>query len=195
MSIKLVDIIVKHTGKYMSYYQIDYVTDSGRLKTYEMVSKIGSKISDIEKLTEDTLAIPSKAVIVHAYNEDHSKILINKEFRLGINKFIYNQVAGFIEPGETLEQAANRELQEETGLNITKIIDILPPSFTNAPVCDDNVPLVICTAAGTIVNSTNEIEITEPFWATKQEVKELLHSDIPFSGRLQTFAYMWVNSL
>ena len=57
------------------------------------------------------------------------KILLSRVFRLAVNKWVYNFPAGLIDEGETVERAAIRELQEETGLKGTKILNILLVSF------------------------------------------------------------------
>lgn len=49
-------------------------------------------------------------------DEDDEKILLNKEYRMSVGGFVYNFPAGLIDDGETPEQAARRELKEETDL-------------------------------------------------------------------------------
>ena len=43
---------------------------------------------------------------------------------MGVNRHIYNLCAGMMEKGEDIEQTISRELHEETGLFVDKIIDI-----------------------------------------------------------------------
>jgi ADP-ribose pyrophosphatase len=46
---------------------------------------------------------------------DDGRILLEREFRVPIRKYIYNLPAGHIDPGESPKDAAKRELSEETG--------------------------------------------------------------------------------
>ena len=50
-------------------------------------------------------------VIAHMDN----KILIEKQYRRGVDDFVYELPAGWVDKNETPEQAAIRELKEETG--------------------------------------------------------------------------------
>lgn len=189
---KAKEIKLIHQGNFLNYYEILYEDTHSNLKTYEIVSKQGSKHSKTPMITLETLGELTQAVLMIVFNKDHSKILINKEFRLGVNKTVCNSVAGLIEEGETVEEAAARELFEETGLKLTKIIDILPNTYTCAPVTDEFIPTIICEAEGEIVDSTNPIEIIHPVWCSKQEARRMIMSnEYRFSGRLQSFIYAW----
>lgn len=44
-----------------------------------------------------------------------TKILIEKQYRRGVDDFVYELPAGWVDENETPEQAAIRELKEETG--------------------------------------------------------------------------------
>lgn len=73
----------------------------------------------------------SESVTIVAFSEDRKKLLLNKEFRLSVNREVYNLPAGLIEKGETIEESVRRELKEETGLDIVSIDRILPASFVS----------------------------------------------------------------
>jgi NAD+ diphosphatase len=65
------------------------------------------------------LAFPSAApaVIVAVVRDDRILLAHNRNFRPGF----YSVIAGFVDPGENLEQAAAREVREETGLEIANL--------------------------------------------------------------------------
>jgi len=60
------------------------------------------------------------AVAIAAFTDDN-KMILTKQYRHPLRKLIYDLPAGGIKDGETLEQAALRELEEETGYTAEKL--------------------------------------------------------------------------
>lgn len=63
------------------------------------------------------------------YDPDLNKIVLTEQFRIGVvgqtsHPWLFELVAGIMDPGETAEQVAIRETQEEAGLQIKAIIPI-----------------------------------------------------------------------
>lgn len=54
------------------------------------------------------------AVNILAISPDH-QVILNQEYRVGVNQEVVALPAGLIDSGETVTAAAKRELQEETG--------------------------------------------------------------------------------
>lgn len=63
--------------------------------------------------------IISPCVIVVIKKQD--EVLLVKHLRHGKDATIYTLVAGFIEPGESAEQAVIREVKEETGITVSDV--------------------------------------------------------------------------
>jgi NADH pyrophosphatase NudC (nudix superfamily) len=170
-------------GKYLKNYELIYENKLGREKKYEIVSRRDLKSAD------DIGAAPS-GVSIFATCSD--KMLLLHEFRMGVNKLVYNLCAGMLEEGETIEQCIARELYEETGLKLKKIKKILPPSYAALAISDVTTYIAIveiedgiCTEDNT---SSNE-EITASLY-TRDEVKNLLETE-SFSSRAQLAAYFF----
>ena len=186
---KLINLTKIHQGKYLTYYVADYENKEGNIKSYEFISRDNN-------LSLETFGhnVPAGVGMV-ILNETKDKILLQKEFRLACNRFIYNFPAGLIDVGETPEQAAKRELKEETGLDLIEIKDSLSPSYANQGTSDELMTIVIGTARGEITNSCYVNEEIEAKWYTKEEIKRLLEEGAYMSVRTQMFLWQWVTPI
>ena len=113
---KLLQLKKVKDGKYLKNYELTYLNKKGNEKIYEIVSR--HEIPD-----KDALGNTVSGVSIVAYYED--KMLLLREFRMGVNHYVYNLCAGMIEDGESVEECIQRELYEETGLQVKKILQIL----------------------------------------------------------------------
>lgn len=169
-------------GKYLKNYELTYINKAGREKKYEIVSR--SEISGPEMLGQRM-----SGVSIVAYHED--KMLLLKEFRMGVNRFVYNLCAGMINEGESLEECIQRELYEETGLSVKRIRNILPPSFSAVAFSDVKTQIAFVDAEGSFEDHTSENEQIVANFYTKEEVRELLETE-EFSSRAQMAAYYFM---
>lgn len=169
-------------GTYLKNYEITYRNKAGKEKKYEIVSR-----RELERI-EDVGGKPSGVSIVATYGE---KLLLLHEFRMGVNRTIYNLCAGMIEPGETIEQCIERELFEETGLKIKKIRKILPPSFAAVAISDTTTYIAFVEVEGNFSSDhSSENEQIEAAFYSKSEILSLLETE-PFSSRAQMAAYFF----
>lgn len=175
-------------GEHLSYYEISYKNLEGKLKVYEMVSRNPN-------LTIKDVGQKIQAVALFVYSSDHSKILLNKEFRLGVNQYVMNTVAGLIDAGEDATTAAKRELFEETQVTLTKVLNVLEPSYICPGATDELTQLIICEAEGTPGESDSPNEEIEAKWYTKDEIREMLSDkSVKWSSRTQALCLGWVNT-
>lgn len=73
-------------------------------------------ISTPDGLTiERDLIDHGQSAVILALTADGKQALLGREYRVGVNREAISLPAGLINPGETPEQAARRELGEETG--------------------------------------------------------------------------------
>ena len=177
-----------HEGRFITAYNAEYETSLGNTKIYEMVSRDKNIIS-----LEDLKREKCDAVVLIITSTDGEKILISKEFRMAVGGFAYNFPAGLIDEGETPEEAAARELWEETGLKLVSIDEVLPISFSGVGVTNEKSCCVIGKAEGEFAPSTSDEEEIEARWYTKTEIKELL-KETNFAARTQAYCYWWAKS-
>ena len=168
-------------GKYLKNYELTYRNKAGREKKYEMVSR--RELAGIE----DVGGKPSGVSIVATYRD---KMLLLHEFRMGVNRTVYNLCAGMLEPDETIEDCIARELYEETGLKVKNIKKILPPSFAAVAISDTTTYIAFVEVEGDFEDHTSENEQIDARFYSKEEIRQLLETE-PFSSRAQMAAYFF----
>ena len=168
-------------GKYLKNYEITYQNKAGKEKKYEIVSR--KELGGIEDLG----AAPSGVSIIATRND---KLLLLHEFRMGVNRTIYNLCAGMIEEGEAIEECIARELYEETGLSVKKITNILPPSYSAVGISDTMTYIAFVEAEGDFEDHSSVNEQIDAAFYSREEVRELLETE-PFSSRAQLAAYFF----
>lgn len=179
---KLLNLKKVKDGKYLKNYELTYLNKKGKEKIYEIVSR--HEIAD-----ENELGNHVSGVSVVAYCED--KLLLLREFRMGVNHYVYNLCAGMIEDGESVEECIQRELYEETGLRLKKIIQILRPSYSALAISDIKTHIAFVEADGDFEDHTSDNEMIEAKFYSREEVRELLETE-EFSSRAQLAAYFFV---
>ncbi len=178
-----------HEGRFITRYDVDYVTAEGRPKTYEIISR-NRDIRTLEELQNRT---PDSVVLILT-DESGERILVSREYRMAMAQWIYNFPAGLIDPGETPEESARRELWEETGLRLARIDDILDNSYSAIGFSNERNICIFGAAAGEFRESTSDAEEIVPGWYTREEMRKLLRTEA-FAARTQAYCYVWACGL
>jgi ADP-ribose pyrophosphatase len=108
------------------------------------------------------------------------KLVLLKNYRYPVQKWLYEVPAGKIDPGETPMQAAERELKEETGYTAEEIIQV--GAFYSSPgICTEKLYLFAATGlvAGEQALEPSEEGLKVELF-TPEEAQGLL-----FSGEIQ----------
>ncbi len=184
-SVKLIDFKKIKDGKYLKNYELHYTNKLGHDKTYEIVS-----YRDLESI--DDIGSHVGGVVIAGLHE--GKLLLLREFRMGVNRFVYNLCAGRREYGESIEDCAARELYEETGLSLKRIVETFRPAYGALTLSDAANQLVIAELEGEISDHTEEDELIEAGFYDKEQVQRLLEEE-PFSSRAQFVAYSFTKGL
>jgi NAD+ diphosphatase len=109
-------------------------------------------------------------VIMLATYNDHAFLGRQKRFPPGM----YSALAGFIEPGESIEEAVARELNEEAGIIINDAT-----YHSSQPWAFPNSLMIGCIAESTSEKfKLDEIEIDEGRWFQRTELKDAINGNV-----------------
>ena len=122
------------------------------------------------------------AVVVIPIHRRAGHLVLIREFRVPLGGFLYGFPAGLVDPGETVEETARRELKEETGLELTSIFKTSPPVYSSSGLTDESVTLVFAGCSGEPCLDFNEAsEEIEVVLLSQAQARELLQNrDLKF---------------
>lgn len=115
------------------------------------------------------------AVVIVAKHVDNNKLVVIKQYRKPIKDFIYELPAGLIDPGETPEKAAIRELKEETGLDTVRINGTITYTFPCVGLTNECQAIVFCDVCGDTTKEHNvHEEDIESYLMSLNQLNELV---------------------
>lgn len=77
------------------------------------------------------------------------RLVVIEEFRVPIDRWEFGMPAGLLDAGEAVETCAERELKEETGLEVATVLQRSGTTFSSPGLCDESQAFVVATCCGT----------------------------------------------
>jgi ADP-ribose pyrophosphatase len=109
---------------------------------------------------------PDAVIIVPILLEEGQprRLVFIREFRVPAGGYVYGLPAGLVEPGEPIEDSVRRELREETGLEVQRVLRVSPPLYSSAGLTDEANALAVVEVSQTAtgqpaLEATEEIEM------------------------------------
>ena len=183
--------------KFISLYDIKYLNKNNQEKSWTVASRKSKDI--LEGIYLENKKDKVDAVIICAYHKQQNKLVIIKEFRVPINKYIYELPAGLVDSDDdNFEETVIRELKEETGLNVIEIKKDLSSNqvYLSPGMTDESAAFVYCICDGEVSKDyLEDDEDIEAILISQDEAKDILkNSSTPLDIRvylaLQSFALM-----
>ena len=153
--------------KWLNLFNVQYIDKNGDKKAWQLASR--EKIPKCQSGKFD----PPNAVVIVPFHQNRGKIVITREYRVPLGGDEYGFPAGLVDEGESVPEAARRELKEETGLDVTRVIRISPSIYSSAGMTDESVAMVFVecdgepSTAGTTNSEAIEVMLISPSEASR----------------------------
>ncbi|KAF9070334.1 NUDIX hydrolase domain-like protein [Rhodocollybia butyracea] len=125
-----------HEAKWITLKKITYTDAEGKERLWEVAQRKTRKSSGID-------AVAILAILKSKTNDFPPSIVVVEQYRPPIDKYIVELPAGLIDEGETPEQAAIRELEEETGYKADSVVESSPVLVADPGMTNANMKLVV----------------------------------------------------
>lgn len=165
---KIVDSQKLTNLKWLNMFNVSYTDKNGNKRIWEIASRASEP-----KCVKGNFSIPDAVVIV-PFHKTKKKMVVTKEYRVPLADYEYGFPAGLVDKCETVQDTARRELREETGLELTRLIKISPPIYSSAGMTDESVSMVYAECDGQPSNDGNEgTEHIEVIFVSQEEASRL----------------------
>lgn len=151
------------------------------VRVHKITNLYKGKIFDVvlEKVTLPNGAIKDREIVRHPGAAamvpllDDGKVVLIRQYRHAVGKFLWEIPAGTLEPGEEAVECARRELAEETGYEAArfdKLAEILPaPGYT-----DEHIHIFLASGLTPVEQSLEDDEVLQTLPAPFDTVLEMI---------------------
>ena len=153
--------------KWLNLFDVAYRDKNGRDRTWQVATRARQPKCVSGRFTEPD------AVVIVPFHTSENKLVITREYRVPLADYEVGFPAGLVDEGESVEQAVRRELKEETGLNLTRVISTSPPVYSSAGMTDESVAMVYIecngqpSTAGNAASELIKIDFVSPLQAAE----------------------------
>ena len=174
--IKSVEPLAK--TKFVSLYDVAYENKLGKEKHWTVSSRKSKE--ELEQIYLQNKEDKIDAVVICAYHKTEKKLVLINQYRVPINKHIYELPAGLVDNNEDAETSVRRELKEETGLDLISInkINSKDKLYLSPGMTDESVAFVYCVCDGKLSDEyLEEDEDIKALLISQEDAKNILEQD------------------
>jgi len=131
---------------------------------------------------------PGSAVVMPV--DEKNRVLLVRQYRLPVGKFLWELSAGRVDEGETPLQAARRELAEETGYRAKKFRK-LAEFFPSPGFLAEKMTIYLATELTAGEQTPMEDERIQTGWFTASQIDDLIGSGKILDAKTQIGFLKW----
>ena len=108
----------KSNTPFLNFYEFEAIHRDGTSAPYYVASR-AKAIPDLKAISHQNK--PDGVILYGVYGEEKDKVVLIRQYRYPLGGYCYEFPAGLVEKGEDMQEAATREMYEETGLTFTPV--------------------------------------------------------------------------
>lgn len=192
IKIKNVNSLVE--TKFIGLYDVEYKNKKDEDRHWMVASRKNK--SELEKIYLNNKEDKADAVVIAAFHKSENKLVLIKQYRVPINKYIYELPAGLLDGDEDINTAVARELKEETGLELIEINqkNTKDKLYLSPGMTDESVAFVYCLCDGEITNKyLEDDEDIEAILVSKEEARKIINGNESMDIKLYITLQMFIN--
>ncbi len=132
---KLINLKQLTNTQYLNFFDATYTSDGKSSYHYYFASRRNTKDLSVNNLNKEI--VDAVRILPYFKKEGKIYIVLIKEFRHPINRYIYGTPAGCVEKGEEPLESAIREVEEEIGATVKNIQPAFPFAYADTGVTDE----------------------------------------------------------
>ena len=161
-------------NRFLNLYELDAGFRDGSRAPYYVASRRKST-DTLKAVTGDQH--PDGVILYGVHGKNRDKVVLVRQFRYPVNRFVYEFPAGLIEPGEDMLEAGIREMYEETGLEF-RPVGHAQPFYMSVGMTDESCGTVFGYCSGEPTNSHQEgTEDIQVILADRAECRRILKEE------------------
>ena len=174
---KIGKIEKKTNTRYLNFYEMEAHFRDGHVAPYYVASR-AKEIDQLKAVTHRNN--PDGVILYGVYGENKDKVVLIRQYRYPLGGYVYEFPAGLVEEGEDMQEAAIREMFEETGLSFTPKDggSYCRPFFTTIGMTDESCGTVYGYCSGEPTNRNQEAaEDIQVVIADRDECRRILKEE------------------
>lgn len=161
--------------RFLNMFELDVTLKDGSPSKWLMASR--AKSVEELKCNAETITADAVAVFATGIVNDKECMVLIRQFRYPIGSYVYELPAGLVDDGETLARTAQREMKEETGLDL-QVCHVTAPYFSSVGMTDETCAIVYGVFAGIpSVKGQERAEDIEVVFADVNECQRILREE------------------
>ena len=165
--------------RWLNLFEVEYEHESGTHGKWQFASR-----KKTPALSPAPLQFDAVFIVPFLKTPQGQRLVVVKEFRVPLGDYEYSFPAGLQEPLETIETTVRRELAEETGLELTRILASGPPVVASAGMSDESAVITFVECSGDPSTDRNDgTEEIEVLLLDYEQLLALRQSNVKFSAK------------